>query len=120
MPFVEENVEHGATVYTDDARAYEPLPNMLSGFTHETVKHGSGEYVRGAVHTNGIESVWAVLKRGYNGIYHGWSKKHMRAYVDEFTFRLNEGNCEIDTEDRMTSLFRAMPGKTVTYESLTS
>ena len=71
-------------------------------------------------HTNGIESVWAVLKRGLNGTYHNWSKKHCRAYVDEFTFRLNEGNCEIDTEDRLTYLFRAMVGKKVTFAELTS
>ena len=44
----------------------------------------------------------------------------MRAYVDEFTFRLNEGNCEIDTEDRLVSLFRGMPGKTITYAQLTA
>ena len=46
----------------------------------------------GGAHTNGIESVWTVLKRGYNGVYHNCSKKHMRRYVNEFVFRLNEGN----------------------------
>ena len=76
----------------------------------------AGEYVRGEVHTNSIEAVWAVLKRGY----HGWSKKHMRAYVDEFTFRLNEGNCEIDTSERLDSLFHGLVGKTITYRELTA
>ena len=71
-------------------------------------------------HTNGIESVWAVMKRGYNGVYHNWSKKHCTQYVNEFTFRLNEGNCEIDTQDRLNSLFQAMDGKTVTYAQLTA
>ena len=118
--FVEQNVEPGATVYTDDARAYSGLPNMLNQFEHETVKHSAGEYVRGAVHTNNIEAVWSVLKRGYYGVYHGWSRKHMRAYVNEFTFRLNEGNCEVDTEDRLVSLFRGMVGKTITYRELTA
>ena len=118
--FVEGSVKPGSTVYTDDAHVYDSLPNMLNGFEHETVKHGAGEYVRGAVHTNGMESVWAVLKRGYHGIYHGWSRKHMRAYVDEFTFRLNEGNCEIDTQDRLDALFRGMRGKTITYAQLTA
>ena len=68
--------------------------------------------------TNGIESVWAVIKRGYNGVYHNWSRKHMRKYINEFTFRLNEGNCKIDTENRLASLFSHMVGRTITYKEL--
>ena len=48
-------------------------------------------------HTNGIKSMWLVLKRGLNGTYHGWSRKHCRKYVNKFTLRLNESNCERDT-----------------------
>ena len=59
---------------------------------HEAVKHSVNEFVNEIAHTNGIESVWAVLKRGYNGVYHQWIKKHMRRYVNEFVLRLNEGN----------------------------
>lgn len=69
-------------------------------------------------HTNGIESVWAVLKRGYNGVYHNWSIKHTKRYVDEFVFRLNEGNCSIDTIDRIKSLCLASVGKRLTYQEL--
>lgn len=69
-------------------------------------------------HTNGIEIVWEVLKRGYNGIYHNWSAKHCQRYVNEFTFRLNEGSCQIDTQDRIDSLFRKMSGKVITYKEL--
>ena len=112
-----ENVETGSAVYMDGSSAYSPVDGLF--YDHDLVNHSAGEYVRGEVHTNSIESVWAVLKRGYNGIYHGWSKKHMRAYVNEFTFRLNEGNVEIDTADRLESLFRGMVGKTISYAELT-
>ena len=112
------NIEVGSTVYTDGARTYDHAAGLF--YQHDSVNHGAGEYVRGKVHTNGMESVWAVLKRGYYGVYHGWSRKHMRAYVDEFTFRLNEGNCEIDTDERLVSLFQGMPGKTITYAQLTA
>ena len=119
--FVRENVIPGATLFTDENRGYVHLGDGYGGeYKHESVKHSDKEYVDGMAHTNGIESVWAVLKRGFNGVYHNWSKKHCRAYVDEFTFQLNEGNCEIDTEDRLASLFRAMVGKKITYAALTA
>ena len=118
---VRENVEPGSTIYTDENRGYIHLGNEYGGeYKHERVKHSAKEFVNGMAHTNGIESVWALLKRGFNGVYHNWSKKHCRAYVDEFTFRLNEGNCEIDTEDRLDSLFKSMVGKTITFRELTA
>jgi transposase-like protein len=82
------NVKSGATVYTDEHAGYRRLANLT--FTHETVNHAAGEYVRdGLIHTNGIESFWATFKRGYIGIYHWMSEKHLQRYLDEFTFRLN-------------------------------
>ncbi len=115
---VHGSVEIGSAIYTDASSVYDPVTGLF--YMHEEVNHGIGEYVRGTVHTNSIESVWAVLKRGYHGVYHGWSKKHTRAYVDEFKFRLNEGNVEIDTQDRLDSLFGNMRGKTITYAELTA
>ena len=115
---VHGSVEIGSAIYTDASSVHDPVTGLF--YTHEEVNHGIGEYVRGTVHTNSIESVWAVLKRGYHGVYHGWSKKHTRAYVDEFKFRLNEGNVEIDTQDRLDSLFGNMRGKTITYAELTA
>ena len=110
-------MRHGLTVYTDEHSSY---AGVAGRYRHDSVNHSAQEYVRGEVHTNGIESVWAVLKRGYYGVYHHWSKKHMQAYVSEFSFRLNAGSCRIDTQDRLDSLFGAMTGKTVTYEELTA
>lgn len=72
QPTIYNNVDKNAVVYTDDHRGY----TGIKGYYHNTVKHSAKEYVNGMVHTNGIESVWAVLKRGYNGIYHNWSVKH--------------------------------------------
>ena len=118
---VRDNVLIGSTIFTDENRGYVHLGDKYGGeYRHESVKHSAKEFVNGMASTNGIESVWAVLKRGYNGVYHNWSKKHCRAYIDEFTFRMNEGNCEIDTEDRLASLFKSMDGKTITYADLTA
>ncbi len=86
----------------------------------KAMNHSAKEFVNGMVHTNGIESVWAVLKRGYNGTYHNWSKKHCYRYVDEFSFRLNEGNCERGRQDRLDDLSHSMAGKTITYKELTA
>lgn len=115
---ITENVVKGSIVFTDEHKGYSGL--LRKDFEHGTVNHSAKEFVNGMASTNSIESVWAVIKRGYNGVYHNWSKKHMRQYINEFSFRLNEGNCEIDTEDRLDALFRAMTGKTITFEDLTS
>ena len=112
-----DNVELGATVYTDEHAAYQHLGPR---YEHGTVKHSVKEYVNGRAHTNGIESVWAVLKRGYNGVYHQWSTKHTARYVDEFTFRLNQGNVSRHTMDRLASLVKGTIGKRLTYQQLIS
>ena len=83
------------------------------------MKHVTGEYVRGDVHTNGIESVWAVMKRGMHGVYHHADKKHMGRYVNEFTFRLNQGSVARHTTERLASFVDAVAGKRLTFEALT-
>ena len=118
--FVEANVAPGATVNTDEARAYQGLPTPINGFRHETVKHGEGEYVRGEAHTNGIESVWAVFKRSVQGTWHHVSPKHLGRYVNEAAFRLNEGNCEVDTLERMQRFAQGIGGKRIPYAELTA
>ena len=112
---VRENVEAGSTVYTDESRAYLSLGNT---YDHGTVKHSVREFVNEMAHTNGIESIWAVLKRGYNGIYHQMSRKHLTRYINEFVFRLNQGNVKIPTMTRLDSLIDGAIGRRLTYRQL--
>ena len=113
---IRKTIEMGSTVYTDEHRSYQDL-NVV--YDHGTINHSVKEFVNGMAHTNGVESVWAVLKRGYNGIYHHWDMKHMTRYINEFVFRLNDGSCAIDTEKRLDALFNQMVGTTITYKQLT-
>ena len=112
--FVNANVEAGSTVYTDDANAY---AGMID-YKHETVRHSVKEFVNGMVHTNGMESLWAMLKRGYVGTYHSMSPKHLFRYVNEFTGRHNIR--ELDTIDQLEVIARNMNGKRLKYEELIS
>ncbi len=113
---IHSNVQVGAQLYTDDHRGYCGLNSIF--YRHQSVNHSAKEYVNGMAHTNGIESVWAVLKRGHNGTFHHFSTKHLHRYVNEFTFRLNEGNCLVDTMDRIKSVCAASAGKRLTYKGL--
>ena len=110
--FISENVSEGSTVYTDEARSYR---GMLD-FDHKSVKHSVGEYVREKAHTNGIESFWAMLKRGYQGIYHHMSPKHLNRYVSEFAGRQNIR--PKDTIEQMKIVVEDMDGKRLRYKDL--
>ena len=83
---------------------------------HESVKHSVKEYVNGQAHTNGIESFWALLKRGYHGTYHHMSPKHLSRYVNEFAGRHNQRS--LDTIDQMSAMTRRMVGKRLRYRDL--
>ena len=109
--FVAERAAHGATVYTDDHRGYMGLT-----FEHESVKHSVGEYVNGQAHTNGIESFWSMLKRGYHGTYHHFSAKHLDRYVTEFAGRHNAR--PNNTIDQMAAIAEGMVGKRLRYRDL--
>ena len=109
--FVIDHAVPDATVYSDDAGAYESLP-----FDHATVKHSLSEYVKGDVHTNGIESLWSMLKRAHKGIYHKFSPKHLDRYVQEFAGRHNLRNA--DTLTQMGLVVRGLEGKRLTYADL--
>jgi transposase-like protein len=113
-----DNVEIGSQVMTDEASGYQGMDGLF--YSHATVNHGAGEYSRGGVHTNGIESVWALLKRGVYGTWHHVSAKHVARYVNEVTFRLNAGNVANHTLDRLDSFISAVDGKRLTYKRLTA
>jgi len=114
---IHEHVEPGSTIHTDEHRGYKDLSAL--SYQHKTIHHGRGEYSKNGVTTNSIESVWAVMKRGLHGVYHHASKKHLARYVNEFTFRLNEGNVERHTWERLASLVNASFGPHITYKKLT-
>lgn len=115
---IHKHIEAGSTIHSDEHAAYQGLGGLF--FQTATVNHGAGEYVRDGVHTNSIESVWAVLKRGIHGVYHKASEKHLRRYVDEFTFRLNEGNVKRHTFERLNDLIAAAARRRITYKELTA
>jgi transposase-like protein len=81
-----EHVAMGSKLNTDEFCSYSNIGKL---FPHSVVNHGAGEYSRDGVHTNTIESFWALFKRCYHGIYHHMSRKHMQRYVNECAFRWN-------------------------------
>ena len=112
--FVEHNARTGATVYTDEARAYQGLSALR--YHHERVQHSAGEYVRDRAHTNGMESFWSMLKRGCMGVYHKISPKHLDRYVAEFSGRHNIRTA--DTRMQMARVGAGMVGKQLRYHTL--
>ena len=109
--FIAARATDDAKVYTDEHASYKGMR-----FDHETVNHSTSEYVRDQAHTNGIESFWAVLKRGYHGTFHKISPKHLHRYVNEFATRHNMR--PQDTEAMMIETVARMTGKRLTYREL--
>lgn len=112
---ISASVESRSVLFTDEHSSYAGMPQYF----HAIVNHSAKEFVNGMAHTNGIESVWAVLKRGFYGVYHSFSQKHLQRYVDEFTFRLNEGNVKHHTMTRIDSLIGKLNEARITYRELT-
>ncbi len=107
-------VAPGSILCTDEHASYKGIPQ----YVHMPVNHSAKQFVDGMAHTNGIESVWAVLKRGFYGVYHSFSEKHLQRYVDEFAYRLNQGNVRVKTMDRIDALLGKAVGVRMTYASL--
>ena len=114
VPLVDGATVDGATVFTDEHRSYRPLATL--GYAHAAVEHSAREYVRGDVHTNGIESLWSMFKRGYVGTYHQMSEAHLHRYVNEFTGRHNIR--PQDTVEQMGRVADGLVGRRLRYDEL--
>lgn len=115
---IHKHVAVGSILHTDEHGGYSGLDGLF--YKHASINHGAKEYSRDGVTTNGIESVWAVMKRGLHGVYHHASEKHLGRYVNEFTFRLNDANVKRHTLDRLNSFVDATIGSGITYKELTA
>ena len=114
-----KNVKYGSAVYTDDAVAYD---RMNWHYVHDVVNHAE-EYVRGQVHTNGIENFWSLLKRTLSGTYVAVEPFHLDRYIDEQVFRFNNRGGKKDGKmsdrDRFMLALSQIAGKRLTYAELT-
>ena len=112
--FVDEHTTPAAEVYTDGSSAYRGREN------HEAVAHSAGAYVTYldgvAVHTNGVESFWSMLKRAHKGTFHRLSAKHLQRYVSEFAGRHNIR--DMDTIDQMADVVAGLIGQRLLYRDL--
>ena len=105
-------MEPGARKFTDEHHAYNGLRN------HATCQHSIARWVDGQAHTNGLESFWAMLKRGYHGTFHRLSVKHLHRYVNEFAGRHNIR--DRDTLEQMGLLAAGLVGRRLQYRDLIS
>ncbi|HLJ25072.1 MAG TPA: IS1595 family transposase [Candidatus Angelobacter sp.] len=115
---VREHVSEGSSVYTDELVAYLGLDDKYS---HEIINHAE-EYVRGLVHTNGMENFWSLLKRGLHGTYVSVEPFHLFRYIDEQSFRFNHRATPkhpMTDADRFRLVTSQIAGKRLTYKELT-
>ena len=109
-----QHVDKSADMITDD-RAYQGLRRTFK--SHKSVIHSRGEYVRGETHTNTIEGVFSLLKRGITGTFHHVSKGHLHRYCSEFEFRYNTRvRLGYTDGERASLLVRGAEGKRLTYK----
>lgn len=88
LPQFTDSVAKGTKLITDELKSYRKIAR-IEGMEHDTVNHGSGQYVKGSTHTNTIENFWGQLKRSLDGTHHVVSPKYLHLYVSEFAFRYN-------------------------------
>lgn len=116
-PVLKAQIAPTARLMTDEATVYTTLGKAFA--SHEKVTHGAGEYVRGDVTTNTVESSFAILKRGLNGTFHSVSEKHLQRYCHEFDFRWNTRmSLGYNDTDRATIALKGIEGKRLTYRRI--
>jgi transposase-like protein len=111
---VKKHVEAGAALYSDDLKSYEGLAGE---YAHKVIDHAVA-YVDGAVHTNGLENFWSLLKRGISGTYVSVEPFHLFRYLDEQTFRYNNRK-DLDDAGRFSLAISQIVGKRLTYAEVT-
>lgn len=112
---IRSHVTLDSHMMSDELNVYHPLS---MGFRkHDTIKHSGKEYVRGEVHTNTVEGVFSLLKRGIVGSFHHVSKGHLHRYCDEFEFRYNTRTAlGYSDAQRAAALVIGAEGKRLTYK----
>ena len=109
-----DNVSRKSVLHTDESRLYTVMGKTFAD--HQTVKHTKLEYVRGNVHTNTIENVWSVFKRGMKGVYQLCGEAHLPRYLAEFDFRYNRrAKLGISDAERTIDAIRGAAGKRLMY-----
>jgi transposase-like protein len=114
---VRKHVEAGSNVYSDALKSYEGMDE----YCHQFVDHAV-EYIRGNVHTNGLENFWSLLKRSLNGTYVSVEPFHLLRYLDEQAFRLNRKDEDgelVRDADRFGRLILQICGRRLTYSQMT-
>ena len=115
-PEVRQHVAPGASIYTDALKSYEGLaPDYL----HEVIDHAES-YVRGKVHTNGLENFWSLVKRAIKGTYVSVEPFHLFRYLDEEVFRFNQRRDPDGDGGRFLHVLRSVVGKRLTFAELTT
>jgi transposase len=100
---VRKHVTPGSVIYTDELNSYRDISYMKGpggrslNYTHYKIKHALGYVKKGHIHTNSVEGLWSLIKRGINGVYHSVSREYLQSYLDEYCFRYNrrhDGNLQ--------------------------
>src|ERR1700722_8517088 len=105
-PMIRKHVVPESVIYTDEFSTYAGIPNIrvhggpskrTANYKRFTIKHADRVYVRGDIHTNSVEGLWSLIKRGIGGVYHSVSPEYLQSYLDEYCFRYNrrhDGNLQ--------------------------